>query len=422
MKVKARAELTVILIAASLSVWACASPPPAGGTETAGETKAAGGTETAVSPAAEESHGENAGALETDDETIGDTSDKENHQAGSETPSSELPEKAPLTVDKILELSGREDLTWEDFQDYPSKDIGSGLLVLRYDVDNHFCLYIGGGGADREPMYIRAASVWDDEAYIDIRNPVQDVEAFFREHAHTDGYVGLRGHVKESRRDEVLISSDTDDFPGIFWVEGIETLTTEGELKGGTPVYVLMEDTGEQADDGLERFRAKEITALSEDGQEGKVDILLESAPELTLTDVLSSRYEPFTIQPGNSSWSVMDGGEVSTVVACGASPADEAGSERAAKLKIPSYNRMDEGYYSFSTTVAPDRLVVRRWDNTDAGKQDSAPECVITYYCPVFTVGLEKGKVYEFAAEWKEEDLEENGFGGRASYVLVTE
>lgn len=239
----------------------------------------------------------------------------------------------------------------------------------------------------------------------------------------TKEYVGLNGHIKEIRGDQVLISSDTDDFPGVFWAEGVEALAAEEDLKGGIPVFVLMEDTGRQESDGVRIFGAEQFMVLPEDEERGEEDILLTSVPSVKLTDMLSSKISFFEVRSGNFSWSTAaGGGELSTMVGCGRAPLDEAASESAARLKLPTYNGADGVYYSFSTVIPPDRLVICRWSGGDAGKEDVAPECVITYYCPVFGIELEKDKVYHFAAEWNEDNLERRGFGGQAGYVLVTE
>ena len=41
--------------------------------------------------------------------------------------------------------------------------------------------------------------------------------------------------------------------------------------------------------------------------------------------------------------------------------------------------------------------------------------------YMP-FILELEPGKVYEFDAEWRKENMGRRGFSGSASYVVVTE
>ena len=57
-----------------------------------------------------------------------------------------------LTLDKVLELSAKgEDLTWSDFEQYESKDVGSGLYIYFYDIDDSFGLWIGGVLSDK-PM------------------------------------------------------------------------------------------------------------------------------------------------------------------------------------------------------------------------------------------------------------------------------
>lgn len=44
-----------------------------------------------------------------------------------------------LTLDKIVELSAKgEDLNWSDFEQYESKDVGSGLYIYYYDIDDTF--------------------------------------------------------------------------------------------------------------------------------------------------------------------------------------------------------------------------------------------------------------------------------------------
>ena len=84
-----------------------------------------------------------------------------------------------LTLDKVLELSAKgEDLTWSDFEQYESKDVGSGLYIYFYDIDDTFGLWIGGVPSDK-PMYMRLATKTDLDNAIDIRTG--DVKAFIKE-------------------------------------------------------------------------------------------------------------------------------------------------------------------------------------------------------------------------------------------------
>lgn len=50
-----------------------------------------------------------------------------------------------LTMEKVRELAEKgEELTWSDFEDYPYEDIGSGLYIYRYEIDESYYLLIGG--------------------------------------------------------------------------------------------------------------------------------------------------------------------------------------------------------------------------------------------------------------------------------------
>lgn len=82
-----------------------------------------------------------------------------------------------LSLDKVMELSKKgNELSWGDFEKYNGNDIGSGLHILRYEVDENYYLLIGGGSMDIEPMYIYLIKADDPDAYIDIRT--EDIDSF----------------------------------------------------------------------------------------------------------------------------------------------------------------------------------------------------------------------------------------------------
>ena len=59
-----------------------------------------------------------------------------------------------LTLDDVLVLSQKGDaLTWSDFERYQGQDIGSGLYVMRYEIDELFEVWVGGVPKET-PMYI----------------------------------------------------------------------------------------------------------------------------------------------------------------------------------------------------------------------------------------------------------------------------
>ena len=97
-----------------------------------------------------------------------------------------------ISMEKIIELSQKGDaLTWGDFEQYQSVDVGSGLWIERFEIagEPDYCLLVGGAMVGRydKPMYIRLMKmenkrtglIPDSEIVIDIRE--KNVEAFLKE-------------------------------------------------------------------------------------------------------------------------------------------------------------------------------------------------------------------------------------------------
>ncbi|WP_297998433.1 M56 family metallopeptidase [uncultured Oscillibacter sp.] len=85
-----------------------------------------------------------------------------------------------LTLDDVVTLSQKGDaLTWSDFERYQGRDIGSGLYIIRYEIDEVFDVLVGGV-PDETPWYIylRVNNEADDR--IDIRT--EDVSTFVEAH------------------------------------------------------------------------------------------------------------------------------------------------------------------------------------------------------------------------------------------------
>lgn len=61
--------------------------------------------------------------------------------------------KLTLEIVKNLSIKG-DNLSWEDFQIYNGKEIGSGLYIMWYPIDDKYNLLIGGGSPKEKPMYI----------------------------------------------------------------------------------------------------------------------------------------------------------------------------------------------------------------------------------------------------------------------------
>ena len=87
--------------------------------------------------------------------------------APSETPST----KQSLTLEDVIALSekGGSTLTWADFEDFAYTDVGSGMYVRQYVIDETFSLMIGGPSLEEPPWYINLVAGDDEEDTVDIR-------------------------------------------------------------------------------------------------------------------------------------------------------------------------------------------------------------------------------------------------------------
>lgn len=340
--------------------------------------------------------------------------------------------KELLTLDRVLELSRKEKLEWSDFDGYTYEDVGFGLYIHMYDIDADFYLLVGGTGGG-EPMYVHLVSAKEKEKFIDLVSQdvgEKEVEDFILENKGTSYCVSIPAHVKEIKQDGILISSDTDEFPGVFFVTGVRDAMSDEEfwkLKGGMHFRILMEDMNRKnvENGNLAEYRAKEMILLSDDEDFGQEDILLLSAPELELNNALSSFYDSYIVQSGSYTWTVEENGEEKQEVACGASPLDETGLKKE-KLKIPNYSTtdgvMNSVPYLYSTKIQPDILTLRQWNIADMGDNQAKEEQVTVYYGKTSIVDLQRDKLYEFTAEWLKINLPENKFYAEVSYTVATE
>ena len=63
-------------------------------------------------------------------------------------------EKTLLTLDDVIRISKKgENITWDDFKDFKNEDIGSGLWVYKFEIDDEYHLIISGN-KEYEPNYI----------------------------------------------------------------------------------------------------------------------------------------------------------------------------------------------------------------------------------------------------------------------------
>lgn len=85
-----------------------------------------------------------------------------------------------MPFDDVVMLSQKGDaLTWSDFEQYQGREVGSGLYIMRYDIDKLFDVPVGGV-PEETPMYIDLRVHNEAVDSIDIR--AEDVSAFIAAH------------------------------------------------------------------------------------------------------------------------------------------------------------------------------------------------------------------------------------------------
>ncbi len=88
--------------------------------------------------------------------------------------------KEQLFVDNIIMLSAKGvALTWSDFEQYKGVETDSGLYTV-YEIDDTFQLMISGSAnAEGTPLYIRLALKNDSDTFVEVRNGIAAVKAFY---------------------------------------------------------------------------------------------------------------------------------------------------------------------------------------------------------------------------------------------------
>ena len=85
-----------------------------------------------------------------------------------------------LTLDDVVMLSQKGDaLSWSDFERYQGREVGFGLYIMRYEIDELFDVLVGGVPKET-PMYIYLRVNSEAEDHIDIR--AENVSTFVEAH------------------------------------------------------------------------------------------------------------------------------------------------------------------------------------------------------------------------------------------------
>ena len=67
------------------------------------------------------------------------------------------PHEEQISLAEVRQLAEKgEDLSWDNFAQYEYEDIGSGLYIFLYDIDENYCLLIWWRG-NADPTYVYTA-------------------------------------------------------------------------------------------------------------------------------------------------------------------------------------------------------------------------------------------------------------------------
>ena len=127
-------------------------------------------------------------------------------------PSENCKIKLTLIAIRDMVIAKGDKLTWSDFEQYKSIDVGSGLYILSYDIDENYRLMIGGVPTV-EPMYIRLISQKNNEQYIDIR--YENIEEFLNKTNYINyepqGESSFIGTVLEETTTYMIVEPNEDE-------------------------------------------------------------------------------------------------------------------------------------------------------------------------------------------------------------------
>lgn len=138
--------------------------------------------------------------------------------------------KQILTMEDVIRLSQKEmDLTWDDLAPYECTDIGSGLYVMQYPIDDRFYLQCSDGSLSGYPMAVFLGDR-ETELAIDIRS--HNVESFLSSVSH------LKWFGSENRTGVLTAFHPTIDDLRFSYDHGNETITV---YKGETAIHTLQD-------------------------------------------------------------------------------------------------------------------------------------------------------------------------------------
>lgn len=89
------------------------------------------------------------------DNMVKETNKTESAQTGeNDTSDSQTVSLRKMTVDDINQLKSKRDFSWDDFSIFEGEDIGSGLFVFKYEMDDGGYVLVSGSSLDQKPQTI----------------------------------------------------------------------------------------------------------------------------------------------------------------------------------------------------------------------------------------------------------------------------
>jgi len=74
-----------------------------------------------------------------------------------------------LSINDLLMIAEEgKTLDWSDFDGFRYEEIGSGLYIRSYPINEDFALYIGGASPEESPLYVRLVRLGEEETYLDL--------------------------------------------------------------------------------------------------------------------------------------------------------------------------------------------------------------------------------------------------------------
>lgn len=144
--------------------------------------------------------------------------------------------KIPLTREDLLTLAARaEELDWVDFAPYQSTEVGSGLYILCFDIDEDYYLLVGGVPGER-PWYAHLCTrvtdgfvdILGEDFFIDQLFAEGEIEGEAEREIEGEAQGESQGEVQEKPNgqtngdpeEEAVASSSGGDYPAAIRVAG----------------------------------------------------------------------------------------------------------------------------------------------------------------------------------------------------------